>query len=65
MPEMTQWYTVCLSSRVNFDLHGKILAFKFTNDISDDLCFAIVFLITIAVLLISIAWKGITCRCID
>ena len=54
-PEMTQWYTVCLGSRVNLNFHGKCLAFKFTIDISDDLCFAItvcvsvnsVFLITI------------------
>ena len=54
-PEMTQWCTVCLRSRVNLDFHGKYFAFKFTIDISDDLCLAItvcvsvnsVFLITI------------------
>ena len=57
-PEMTQWYTVCLRSRVNLNFHGKYFAFKFTVNVSDDLCFAItvcvsvnsVFLITIVYL---------------
>ena len=40
-PEMTQWYTVCLRTRVNLDFHGKYFAFKFKFNISDDLCFAI------------------------
>ena len=55
-PEMTQWYTVCLRSRVNLNFHGKYFAFKFTIDISDDLCLAITVCVSVNVFLITIIY---------
>ena len=72
-PEMTQWYTVCLSSRVNLNFHFNGFALKFNINVSDDLCFAItvcvrvdlVNLVTIIILLIANTINSVTHERID